>query len=316
MEREKSEIEGQVSELGLDPNNHEAIASRLATLVEGAVGEDAKKKILLFFYDTLGARNRRNRTYYRDVGNTYIGDDAEDQREITKVLNTLARELVALKKVNAVQYEAMKKRNGGTGVCAYVTTDGELEPLDFQADVARKRAAAPTCCQVIETISQAESWRSDQRRMREALARGESFWERRRQRHLEADALKAAIDARHAKKDRVLALLVDIIVNAHNNGANEIQTQLLLYLSLSRQCHGQSEHSTTHDSSFSAATSYGTGATLKDALASTYIDSFPARLRRLLEESPDRQRDSRCRAPAPPPAKVLILKVDNYVKRR
>jgi hypothetical protein len=265
-------------------------ADRLGVEISNLKGTAAKMKAHRAYYDAVGRRRRQDRELVRTIVNAHIPEGVEDS-EHDKVLATLGVELVLLKKALKERYEGMRDKNGGKGVESFVRFDGLLEPLDLVADLELKRRSAKHLMEILSVAITSSSWRRDQKTAEQAVASNTQYYQRRTKLFLSGAELEDFVSSRREANDRELCLLADIIVNMSMNGAQELHTQLLLYLSLSRQMHGQAQISMAHDSTFRLASSYGTTYHLSHHLSKRYLDSFPQRRLDMLERSPSRSRD-------------------------
>ena len=97
--------------------------------------------------------------------------------------------------------------------------------------------------------------------------------------------------SRHDLRVRETCIVIDVILNMNNNGANEIHTKCLLYLTLSRHNHGQGQVSMAHDTAFRLASSYGSAYSLGQAISRRYLAGYPEKRRVMIENSTSRSRD-------------------------
>lgn len=122
-------------------------------------------------------------------------------------------------------------------------------------------------------------------------------------------------------------MLTDIILNMNNNGACEIHTQLLLYLSATNASHGLTQRCQAYMSALGVAVSYGSSTTLNKELSERYIKAWPSLRQKLLDRSTSRtwdpagvnlddqgRRFDPDRSKWIKVARAIIVKIDNYVK--
>jgi hypothetical protein len=263
-------------------------ASReLGRRIAAANGTIARREAFAAQYVAVTEKNRKNGMLWREVGNANLGSSTEELTELKRFVTSISkREMGALKGAMGRRYTVLKARNRRVGVGAYVKERGELESLDWKADLAMKRRFAPQFFTILEAATRAPSWVSEQRAAEAKLAKGEAHKDWHRSTLLSGRTLKAWVSRRREKKDDGLAYLFDFIVNMHANGAHEILTPLLLCLTLERTSHGQSHESQGHDSHFSIAASYETTYRLRRLMSKAYVDTFADRLNEMLDESP------------------------------
>jgi hypothetical protein len=265
-------------------------ADRLGVEISNLRGDAPKLEAFRKFYDAIGRRRPATRSLLRAIVDNHMTEEVVHS-ELDQVIATLDVELILLKKALRERYEAWRSKNGGKGVECYVREDGLLEPLDLEADLELKRRSAKNLMSFLSALITSPSWRRDLKSAELAVAKKEPYYQKRTKTFLSGVELEAFVSSRREANARELCLLADIIVNMSMNGARELHTQLLLYLSLSRHNHGQAQISMAHDSTFGLSSSYGTSYHLSHYLSKRYLESFPQRRLDMLERSPSRSRD-------------------------
>ena len=232
-----------------------------------------------------------------------LGDE-KDLAEVDRMETSLRGDVESLTRVHTQRYAKFKEKNGGTGVEAYVRADGKLEPMDFETNLRLAKDHAPILYRLMSSAVTAHRWHSEQTKAETALGQGIDFYEYHSKRFLRGVELEAWVRKRRHGKDVVVAMIMDILANARRNGSGPITQQLLLYQSLLRHSHGQSQSSMARDGVNGIGTSYGTCHRLWTTVATRYGSGVADVVKAALKASTDNGRHSAAQ----------VRELDNYVK--
>ena len=293
LEREVERLKAENGRLG----GRDAVAAgeRLGKWIRDLSGDAQKRAPLMALYKSVCAGgDRKHGQLFRQVGNMNLQANQGDLDSVERVVLAIADgELPALKRAMRLQHEELQKKNGGTGIFAYLEPNGSIVQYDRDADMQLKKTHAPTLFRLLENVTTSTPWRRAQKQAKAALAHGVEFYEFHKQKYVKGADLEAWIERRRVKHESTVLFLFDMLINAHSNGAHEIRTPLLLYMSLSRMIDGQSQRSIAHDSALAVATSYGTAHRFWGEAGDRYKATFKSRVLDLLKTSNDAAHDFR-----------------------
>ena len=187
----------------------------------------------------------------------------------------------------------LEKRNGCTGIGAFVMPSGCLVPWDPAIDVTSKTAVAPRLMATLAKLIRVQRWCQDQERAEESQTDGHEYYDKRTKKWWAPDSpeLAAFVTSRADVRDLQLAILSDVIVLMNCNGGTPVLPRGLTYLSLSNKFSGLSKRSQTHMSVMGLGVSHGSLRTLEKRIVANYGSAWPSLMADLIKRSPHHTRD-------------------------
>jgi hypothetical protein len=226
------------------------------------------------------------------------GDLKKELRDVVDVATSTEpvdfhRDVDMLKLLGQRVHFELEKRNGCTGIGAFVMPSGCLVPWDPAIDVTSKTAVAPRLMATLAKLIRVQRWCQDQERAEESQTDGHEYYDKRTKKWWAPDSpeLAAFITSRADVRDLQLAILSDVIVLMNCNGGTPVLPRGLTYLSLSNKLSGLSARSQTHMSVMGLGVSYGSLRTMEKRIVENYKSAWPLLMADLIARSPHHTRD-------------------------